>query len=151
MFKTFEEKAKTIISSLKENFNQIDLLNLAAQDDLENAVNDEISNDINFNSQIENTIDNDIGNEITDDNVLSDNGNDQILPNNTVIPYELPPNFRIYWKAWKEGNNSSGQTESNLETAQMARAEAMTKLYDLGFNDIEILAIETVKNNNSAI
>ena len=48
-----------------------------------------------------------------------------------------------------QGENPPCQTESNLETAQMARAEAMTKLYDLGFTDLEILAIETIKNEKS--
>ena len=61
------------------------------------------------------------------------------------VPVEPPPRFRVFWNAWKDGNTSKGESESTLETAQMARAETMTKLYDLGFNNIVILAIETIE------
>ena len=61
------------------------------------------------------------------------------------VPVELPPRFRVFWNAWKDGNTSKGESESTLETAQMARAETMTKLYDLGFSNIVILAIETIE------
>lgn len=63
----------------------------------------------------------------------------------TVVPVEPPPRFRIFWNAWKDGNISKGESESTLETSQMARAETMTKLYDLGFSNIVILAIETIE------
>lgn len=62
-----------------------------------------------------------------------------------VVPVEPPPRFRVFWNAWKDGNTSKGESESTLETAQMARAETMTKLYDLGFSNIVILAIETIE------
>lgn len=62
-----------------------------------------------------------------------------------VVPVEPPPRFRVFWNAWKGGNTSKGESESTLETAQMARAETMTKLYDLGFSNIVILAIETIE------
>ena len=62
-----------------------------------------------------------------------------------VVPVEPPPRFRVFWNAWKDGNASNGESESTLETAQMARAETMTKLYDLGFSNIVILAIETIE------
>ena len=61
------------------------------------------------------------------------------------VPVEPPPRFRVFWNAWKDGNTSKGESESTLETAQMARAETMTKLYDLGFSKIVILAIETIE------
>lgn len=61
------------------------------------------------------------------------------------VPVEPPPRFRVFWNAWKDGNTSKGESESTLETAQMARAETMTKLYDLGFSNIVILAIETIE------
>lgn len=61
------------------------------------------------------------------------------------VPVEPPPRFRVFWNAWKDGNTSNGESESTLETAQMARAETMTKLYDLGFSNIVILAIETIE------
>ena len=62
-----------------------------------------------------------------------------------VVPIEPSPRFRVFWNAWKDGNISNGESESTLETAQMARAETMTKLYDLGFSNIVILAIETIE------
>lgn len=66
-------------------------------------------------------------------------------PEPTVVPVEPPPRFRVFWNAWKDGNASKGESESTLETSQMARAETMTKLYDLGFSNIVILAIETIE------
>lgn len=62
-----------------------------------------------------------------------------------VVPVEPAPRFRVFWNAWKDGNTSNGESESTLDTAQMARAETMTKLYDLGFSNIVILAIETIE------
>ena len=66
-------------------------------------------------------------------------------PEPTMVPIEPPPRFRVFWNAWKDGNTSKGESESTLETSQMARAETMTKLYDLGFSNIVILAIETIE------
>lgn len=68
-----------------------------------------------------------------------------------VVPVEPPPRFRVFWNAWKDGNTSKGESESTLETAQMARAETMTKLYDLGFSNIVILAIETIETPKEEI
>lgn len=137
--KTFEEKARAIIKSLKESFDQSELLELAKE-----ISGPENIDDIYVNSIKEpDTLAIDTDNELPTDEIE--------LPTNNTVPFEKAPKFRIYWRAWKEGNNSSGQTESNLETAQMARAEAMTKLYDLGFNDIEVLAIETIENTNLSI
>lgn len=122
----FEDKAHLFFSYLKENLSSIGI---------------------------------DLGGNETELDILPEPANDVIdeQPINPVdieqkieIPIEPAPNFRIYWKAWKEGNSTSGQTESTLETAQMARAEAMTKLYDLGFTDIEISAIETIKSQENS-
>ena len=38
-----------------------------------------------------------------------------------VVPVEPPPRFRVFWNAWKDGNASNGESESTLETAQMAK------------------------------
>ena len=148
----FTEKAKAIIAFLKESFSDEELLELAKTLD----GSDQLS--------IEEPVEGTLGyiapaDEVTDTiNSPEASINIDTAPVDTIavndpatIPFEEAPKFRIYWRAWKEGNSTSGQTESNLETAQMARAEAMTKLYDLGFTDLEILAIETIKNENSEI
>lgn len=148
----FTEKAKAIIAFLKESFSDEELLELAKTLD----GSDQLS--------VEEPVDGTLG-YIAPADEVTDTINSPEAPINidtapvdtiavndpTTIPFEEAPKFRIYWRAWKEGNSTSGQTESKLETAQMARAEAMTKLYDLGFTDLEILAIETIKNENSEI
>lgn len=117
---SFEEKVKSILTSVKESI-----------EELAPYVNDEVSSDYpEYPLDIEEPQEPVVGH--------------QEQPSVEEVPVERPPKFRVYWRGWKEGNNTSGQTESVLETAQMARAEAMTKLYDLGFDNIEILAIETI-------
>lgn len=101
-------------------------------------------------------------NENFSDDILNDvelsNNPENYLSDEFVIPpveVDIPevtehpaPKFRVFWKAWKDGNDAQGETESNLETAQMAKAEAMTKLLDLGFTNIEILAIENTESQS---
>lgn len=160
----FSEKAKEFISSLTESFG---LENLTALKDSELDDVFGAENNISIDSPVEYEIiddepvetfavDGDIEEPseetlgyiapVDDGSTLSDGETIQTTTNTMSVPFESAPKFRIYWRAWKEGNSTSGQTESNLDTAQMARAEAMTKLYDLGFTDLEILAIETIKN-----
>ncbi len=126
--KQFEEKAKSVISILKENFDSI------------GAGEEEYYGDENTSGHVA-----PLNADPESENVITVSTEQET----GVVPIEKAPTFRVYWRAWKEGNSTSGQTESTLETANMARAEAMTKLYDLGFNDIEILAIETIKQNES--
>ena len=70
-----------------------------------------------------------------------------VISSASPVPEESAPSFRVFWRAWKDGNNSKGESESTMDTSQMARAEVMTKLYDLGFSNIEILAIETINQD----
>lgn len=143
----FTEKAKAIIAFLKESFSDEELLELAKSLDGTDSVSVEDSVDGTLGyiapaDEMTNTI------STTDEplNIDTEPVASVAVNDLATIPFKEAPKFRIYWRAWKEGNSTQGQTESNLETAQMARAEAMTKLYDLGFADLEILAIETIKN-----
>ena len=158
----FSEKAKALLASLKESFSQVDF------SDLDNSDQDEFSEPETIIVDVpslddEQLVDSPMEYEIIDDEpetfnvdgdieepMMNDGETIQTTVDTLSVPFEEAPKFRVYWRAWKEGNSTSGQTESNLETAQMARAEAMTKLYDLGFNDLEILAIETIKSEESA-
>lgn len=156
----FTEKTKAVFSSLKESFNQADLLGLAPElDDISvelqqqgpveyEIIDDEPAETFAVDGDIEVPPEETLGYiaPVDDSSTLGDGETIQTTTNTMSVPFESAPKFRIYWRAWKEGNSTSGQTESNLDTAQMARAEAMTKLYDLGFTDLEILAIETIKN-----
>lgn len=168
----FSEKAKEVVSSLQESFNQADLLKMSKlnpeydEDSQEVIDNNEVINAIedsldqeNNRSPVEYSIIDDeepetfvVNGDIEDpiDDTLNSGETVQTSVDTLSIPFEEAPKFRIYWRAWKEGNSTSGQTESNLETAQMARAEAMSKLYDLGFTDLEILAIETIKSEEKS-
>lgn len=148
----FTEKAKAVLYSLKESFDNVELLRFAPEVP-EEILDDVISAETQFDDPVEYeiiddepaetfSVDGDI--KVPEDEML-DHG-ESIQTSTMSVPFEEAPKFRIYWRAWKEGNSTSGQTESKLETAQMARAEAMTKLYDLGFTDLEILAIETIKS-----
>ena len=152
----FTEKAKALIAFLKESFSQEELMELAKEFDSPDTLIPGVLDDTKVDGTLGYIAPAD---EVTDTiNSPEAPINIDTQPVDTIavndpatIPFEEAPKFRIYWRAWKEGNSTSGQTESNLETAQMARAEAMTKLYDLGFTDLEILAIETIKNENSEI
>jgi hypothetical protein len=162
------EQAEALLSSLTESFSEAELMGFEPEipDEDEIVGIDDISS---INSQTDDSTEYIIiddepttfgissTKEVPNDGTLGyitpidDEGLDhgetiQTTTSTMSVPFEEAPRFRIYWRAWKEGNSTSGQTESNLETAQMARAEAMTKLYDLGFTDLEILAIETIKN-----
>lgn len=64
--------------------------------------------------------------------------------NNTVTDtLKYSPKFIIFYTAKREGVPATGQTESMQDDPDMAKAEAVTKLIDLGYTNIEILAIET--------
>lgn len=160
------EQAEAVLSSLTESFNEAELMGFAPEipddelvgiDDISsiNSQTDDSTEYIIIDDEPE-TFGIDNTKEVPNDGTLGyiapiddeglDHGETIQTTSNMSVPFEEAPRFRIYWRAWKEGNSTSGQTESNLETAQMARAEAMTKLYDLGFTDLEILAIETIKS-----
>ena len=147
----FTEKAKAVLSSLKESFENVDLLGLGPEVP-EEILDDVISAETQFDGPVEYEIIDDEPAETfsvdgdIEEPTMASGETVQTTVDNLSVPFEEAPKFRIYWRAWKEGNSTSGQTESKLETAQMARAEAMTKLYDLGFTDLEILAIETIKS-----
>ena len=153
----FTEKAKALIAYLKESFSQEELFELGkALDD--NSIETIIPPEKVFGKTIDDISQEDaLADALSDKqdsisvepapmNIDSSQPETITVDNPGLVSFEDAPKFRIYWRAWKEGNSTSGQTESNLETAQMARAEAMTKLYDLGFTDLEILAIETIKS-----
>lgn len=137
----FEKTAKELISFLQESLSQLELDMLGGED-----LNDNISVDDSISSS---SMDEIVSSSPIDSDENISNPIEVTEP--VIVPVEKPPKFRIYWRAWKEGNNTSGQTESNLETAQMARAESMTKLYDLGFDNIEVLAIETISEPQTEI
>ena len=143
----FTEKAKALIAYLKESYSQEELFELGkALDD--NGIETIIPQEKVF-GELADTLNDEpdsISVEPAPTNVDSAQPETITVDNPGLVPFEDAPKFRIYWRAWKEGNSTQGQTESKLETAQMARAEAMTKLYDLGFTDLEILAIETIKS-----
>lgn len=132
----FENNVFSVFSVLKENFDSLSDYTPSFGLDTDITSVPDMAID-NFDSSIEDKKYTDITSAPLQDEIQ------------TVVPVEKPPRFRVYWRAWKEGNNTSGETESVLETSQMARAEAMSKLYDLGFADIEILAIETIKQTES--
>jgi len=138
----FTEKAKALIAYLKESFSQEELMELAKEFDSPDTL---IQGVLDDTTDIEEPI-GEIETSEPPVNVDSSTPETITVDNPGLVPFEPAPKFRIYWRAWKDGNSSSGQTESNLETVQAARAEAMTKLYDLGFTDLEILAIETIKS-----
>lgn len=53
------------------------------------------------------------------------------------------PNYILFYTAQREGVDATGQTDSILSDPDMAKAEAITRLMDLGYTEIHILAIET--------
>lgn len=53
------------------------------------------------------------------------------------------PNYILFYTAKREGVDATGQTYSTLRDPDMAKAEAITKLMDLGYSKIDIIAIET--------
>lgn len=52
------------------------------------------------------------------------------------------PTYIVFYKAKREDVDATGQTESTQPDPDMAKVEALTKLSDLGYIEIEILAVE---------
>lgn len=148
----FTEKAKALIAYLKESFSQEELMELAKEfNEPETMIPDVFEpDDETAISSTNISFDSDSEKQEDSSQYIKTEPIETVFVNDTAtIPFEDSPKFRIYWRAWKDGNSTQGQTESNLDTVQAARAEAMTKLYDLGFTDLEILAIETIKSEES--
>ena len=59
------------------------------------------------------------------------------------------PNFIIFFKATRDGEAVIGQTESMQDEPDPAKVEAVTKLLDVGYSNIEIMAIETRKRRQA--
>lgn len=61
------------------------------------------------------------------------------------------PNFILFYSAKRGSIPASGQTYSSQVDPDMAKAEAITKLMDLGYTNIDVRAIENAGDNAQAL